>query len=62
MNRRRDLAEPLRSTRRWHLPPPLLHGGEPLEGGAILEENPGMQGLILWQALRDVLRSMMKGS
>ena len=55
MNRRRDRAEPLRSTRRWHLPPPLLHGAEPLEGGAILEEMPGKQGLVLWQALRDVL-------
>jgi tetratricopeptide (TPR) repeat protein len=41
--------------RRWHLPPPLVHGPEALEGGAVLEEVPGAAGLVLWQALRDVL-------
>ncbi len=48
-------APPRSSKRRWHLPPPLIHGSEPLEGGEILEEVPGELGLLLWQALRDVL-------
>lgn len=55
MKRRRLTEGPRKTTRRWHIPPPLVHGSEPLEGGAVLEELPGHLGLLLWQALRDVL-------
>src|SRR5690554_1141486 len=51
-------SRPLRETkvvRQWHLLPPLTHGGEPLEGGATLEEVPGPVGVVLWQSSRDVL-------
>jgi tetratricopeptide (TPR) repeat protein len=41
--------------RHWHIPPPLIHGSEPLEGGMVLQEFPGEEGVILWQALRDVM-------
>lgn len=44
-----------RSKRRWHIPPPLLHGSEALEGGQLLRELPGDYGVVLWQALRDVM-------
>lgn len=43
------------SRRRWHLPPPLIHGSEPLEAGELLEEVAGELGLLLWQAQRDLL-------
>jgi tetratricopeptide (TPR) repeat protein len=55
MKRRRARVESRGTNRRWHIPPPLIHGAEPLEGGAVLAENPGKTGLVLWQALRDVL-------
>lgn len=44
-----------KAVRQWHLLPPLTHGGEPLEGAATLDEVPGPAGVLLWQALRDVL-------
>jgi tetratricopeptide (TPR) repeat protein len=46
---------PSGTARRWHIPPPLVHGPEPLEGGVVLAEVPEPVGLLLWQALRDVL-------
>lgn len=55
MARRRAPVRPRKSDRRWHIPPPLVHGPEPLEGGAVLEENRDAAGVVLWQALRDVL-------
>ena len=48
-------TKPNGTVRRWHIPPPLLHGPEPLEGGVVLAEVPGPVGLLLWQALRDGL-------
>jgi tetratricopeptide (TPR) repeat protein len=41
--------------RHWHIPPPLIHGSEPLEGGMVLQEVAGEVGVVLWQALRDVM-------
>lgn len=41
--------------RHWHIPPPLIHGSEPLEGGTVLQEYPTEVGVLLWQALRDVV-------
>ncbi len=41
--------------RRWHIPPPLIHGSETLEGGAILTEWTDVLGVALWEASRDVL-------
>jgi tetratricopeptide (TPR) repeat protein len=41
--------------RHWHIPPPLIHGPDPLEGGLVLQEFPGEVGVVLWQALRDVM-------
>lgn len=55
MNRRRAPATPRPAARRWHIPPPLVHGAEPLEGGAVLAEVGGPLGVIVWQGLRDVL-------
>lgn len=55
MPRRRKPERPRKTTRRWHIPPPLVHGSEALEGGQVLEENPSRLGVLLWQALRDVL-------
>ena len=41
--------------RRWRVPPALLHGPEALEGGSVLQEVGGSLGLVLWQALGDVV-------
>lgn len=47
---------PRRQTqRRWRVPPALTRGEEPFEGAEILDEVPGPLGLVLWQALRDVV-------
>ncbi len=54
MKRTRPTRRP-RPQRRWHLPPPLLHGPEALEGGQVLQEVPGELGVALWQAMRDVM-------
>jgi hypothetical protein len=48
-------AQRKRPQRRWHLPPPLLHGSEALEGGQILQEVKGELGVALWQGMRDVM-------
>src|SRR4051794_36671092 len=43
------------ASRRWCVPPALLHEpDELLEGAGVLDELPGPVGLILWQSLRDV--------
>jgi tetratricopeptide (TPR) repeat protein len=55
MRRRRLAPRARKTTRRWHIPPPLVHGPEPLEGGSILEELQTRQGALLWQSLRDVM-------
>jgi tetratricopeptide (TPR) repeat protein len=34
--------------------PPLLSESEPFEGAALLRENPGPLGVVLWKSLRDV--------
>ena len=39
--------------RRWHVPPPLAHGDDVLEGLSVLDDVPGEFGIVLWQALRD---------
>jgi tetratricopeptide (TPR) repeat protein len=41
--------------RRWHIPPPLIHGSEALEGGALIQELDSEAGVLLWQAFRDVM-------
>ncbi len=41
--------------RRWHVPPPLIHGPETLEGAAILNEWTDGAGVVLWQAFRDTM-------
>jgi tetratricopeptide (TPR) repeat protein len=51
---RRSPGRPRTPVRRWHIPPPLIHGSDPLEGGAILRELPDAVGVVLWQAFRDV--------
>ncbi|HEX8393562.1 MAG TPA: hypothetical protein VF665_14555 [Longimicrobium sp.] len=35
-------------------PPPLLLESEPFEGAALLQEQPGPLGVVLWKSLRDV--------
>ena len=55
MGTSRRTPRPEKAVRHWHLLPPLTHGGEPLEGAATLHEVPGPAGVLLWQALRDVL-------
>lgn len=53
--RKKRPTAPVRKTdRRWRVPPPLVHGPEPLEGGTILEELEAPMGVVLWQAARDV--------
>ena len=43
------------ASRRWCVPPALLHEpDELLEGAGVLDELPGEVGLVLWQSLRDV--------
>jgi tetratricopeptide (TPR) repeat protein len=43
------------ASRRWCVPPALLHEpDELLEGAGVLDELPGPVGLVLWQSLRDV--------
>jgi tetratricopeptide (TPR) repeat protein len=43
------------ASRRWCVPPALLHEPEELlEGSGVLDELPGAVGLILWHSLRDV--------
>lgn len=53
--RRKYVAQRRVPTRRWHIPPPLIHGPETLEGGSILQELGDEVGVILWQAFRDVM-------
>jgi tetratricopeptide (TPR) repeat protein len=55
MKKTRTRVQRGRNKRRWHIPPPLLHGSEALEGGQLLRELPGESGVVLWQALRDVM-------
>ena len=56
MKARRRYASKRRATsRRWHIPPALIHGSETLEGGAILEEWGNALGAVLWQAFRDAM-------
>ena len=53
--RPRRLTPPVRRTaRRWRTPPAILHGGEPFEGAAVLDEMDGPLGLLLFQVVRDV--------
>ena len=53
--RPRRLSPPVRrTTRRWRTPPAILHGGEPFEGVAVLEEVRSPLGLLLFQVIRDV--------
>jgi tetratricopeptide (TPR) repeat protein len=53
--RPRRLSPPVRrTTRRWRTPPAIMHGAEPFEGLALLDEVKGLQGFLLWQAARDV--------
>ncbi|MDR0786976.1 MAG: hypothetical protein LBG44_03825 [Gemmatimonadota bacterium] len=54
MKRQRGDIQNRRPTRRWHTPPPLIHGSETLDGGAILNEWSDGSGVILWQTSRDV--------
>lgn len=54
-SRRRYSAKTRDSSRRWHIPPPLLHGSEPLEGGQILGEWESALGFVFWQTFRDTL-------
>lgn len=43
------------ASRRWCVPPALLHEpDELLEGAGVLDELPTQVGLVLWQSLRDV--------
>src|SRR3954447_16111145 len=43
------------ASRRWCVPPALLHEPEELlEGVGVLDELPTQVGLVLWQSLRDV--------
>ncbi|MQA89291.1 MAG: tetratricopeptide repeat protein [Gemmatimonas sp.] len=51
--RRRYSTKSRVPSRRWHVPPPLIHGPETLEGGEILQEWGSGLGVILWQAFRD---------
>jgi tetratricopeptide (TPR) repeat protein len=55
--RRKKPVQPLprKTSRRWRVPPPILHGPEPLENGAVLEEMPDALGVILWICLRDMM-------
>ncbi|HEX2079412.1 MAG TPA: tetratricopeptide repeat protein [Longimicrobium sp.] len=53
--RPRRLTPPVRRTsRRWRTPPAILHGGEPFEGAAVLDEMQGALGVLLFQVVRDV--------
>ncbi|MEX2584693.1 MAG: tetratricopeptide repeat protein [Gemmatimonadota bacterium] len=52
---RRYSAKRRTPSRRWHIPPPLIHGPETLEGGGILQEWGNELGVVLWQASRDVM-------
>jgi tetratricopeptide (TPR) repeat protein len=53
--RPRRLTPPVRRTsRRWRTPPAILHGGEPFEGSAVLDEMHGPLGVLLFQVVRDV--------
>src|SRR5262245_3336783 len=53
--RRRYSAKRHAPTRRWHIPPPLVHGSENLEGGGILLEWEDDLAVILWHAYRDAM-------
>ncbi len=53
--RRRYVAKQRQPARRWHIPPPLIHGPEPLEGGGILQESADELGVVLWKAFRDTM-------
>jgi tetratricopeptide (TPR) repeat protein len=53
--RRRSPAKRRAPSRRWHIPPPLIHGTDTLEGGSILQEWGSELGVLLWQSFRDVL-------
>jgi len=54
--KRRPHAAPARrsASRHWHIPPPLIHGPETLEGGGVLQDWDDDFGGLLWQASRDV--------
>ncbi|HEU0300604.1 MAG TPA: tetratricopeptide repeat protein [Longimicrobium sp.] len=53
--RTRRLTPPVRrATRRWRTPPAILHGREPFEGAAVLDEMQGPLGVLLFQVVRDV--------
>ena len=62
MEPRKRRKDPLRArvsrrnaSRRWCVPPALLHEpGELLEGAGVLDALPTPVGLVLWQSLRDV--------
>lgn len=54
--RSKRMSPPVRrTTRRWRTPPAIMHGTEPFEGAGVLEEIRGPAGLLLWQAVRDVM-------
>lgn len=53
--RRPSVAKRRDTSRRWHIPPPLIHGPETLEGGGILNEWNNELGVLLWQASRDAM-------
>jgi len=53
--RRNNTQDGQTPRRRWHVPPPLIHGSETLEGGAILSEWSDGPGVAFWQASRDVM-------
>ncbi|MEX2570330.1 MAG: tetratricopeptide repeat protein [Gemmatimonadota bacterium] len=56
MKRRRSQNNQRSSpSRRWHIPPPLIHGPETLEGGGVLQDWGNELGVVLWQAFRDVM-------
>lgn len=53
--RRRYASKRRSSARRWHIPPPLIHGSDTLEGGGILQDWGNELGVLLWQSSRDAL-------
>lgn len=55
MARRGKATQARKTGRRWHIPPPLVHGAEPLEGGEVLAEGSGPEAVLLWRGLRDVM-------
>jgi tetratricopeptide (TPR) repeat protein len=41
--------------RRWRIPPPPFGGLQAADGAAVLEENAGSIGILLWDVVRDVV-------